>query len=182
MVIRRFTALFISSVLLIGGSVPACASGSVSSEAALSVSESAESPAGSPDQVLPDLIEGLNEDELLNAMTLILKVGSSPELKELMAYVEVQDLVKEVAVRAIRFIYTDRELSRKILQTLDVEDKVIDFLMLLVDATEDKQEAVIEFINSGQCEEILANLDQYVDGDALMSAMLEKVENIGVSQ
>ena len=128
------------------------------------------------EKVLP---EGMTKEQAAEYLRLTAQVVTSQEFQDLLAHVEVQDLLKEVIKRAAALTKEDPEMVKEILRTLGIKEGVIEVLALAYDHMDVLTAIAEEYLESEEGQQLLGVLEQLKDDvnyQELVKGLVEVME------
>lgn len=122
-----------------------------------------------PDNLMPpemkEELASLDMNEIMEYSVMIQKVLTNPDFQSLLQYDEVQRLLSTLMDNALNFAKNDPALTKKILETLGVDEKLV--LVFY---------GVLEAIRSGAVTEDIDRLLQSEEGQALVEIIVQNVK------
>ena len=125
-------------------------------------------------------IENVDREEAGKNLEAVYLVLTSEDFQTLFVHPEVQELIQALIARGAEFVYTDRELTVEILETLEVQPEYIYLFMRILEATDDVQDNVLAIARSDIGIKLISLVQNRFDHEALedfMGSLLSVMEN-----
>ena len=125
-------------------------------------------------------IENVDREEAGKNLEAVYLVLTSEDFQTLFVHPEVQELIQALIARGAEFVYTDRELTVEILETLEVQPEYIYLFMRILEATDDVQDNVLAIARSDIGIKLISLVQNRFDHEALedfMGSLLSAMEN-----
>ncbi|MBO7711368.1 MAG: hypothetical protein J6S83_12935 [Lachnospiraceae bacterium] len=112
-------------------------------------------------------VPGISEEEIQGYIEMVIALMENEDFRSLMSYEEVQDLAVYTVENLANMAADDPELTRKVLETLEVNETFITVILTMIDHREEIEEAL----------KGLAELEQNEDVQKLFGLMAEMAAN-----
>lgn len=178
---KKYICACLAALLMVIVSASLVSAAGEGEERSISIVEMAEMPQEKADEAHTDpveILEGLDTEEILSSLQKLYDLYESESFQKLLKYPEFVDFLKELVIKGAEFARSEKEVTVKILTALELSEKEISLLMLLLDTSEDVVREVREFAESDEGRKMISFAEENLDEGQLADFLSELLSAI----